>query len=92
MIFPICNKCPDRAPKLFGHIFILCWRCTGLLVGYIIGMCLRLIIHPIGFFGILMLIPISIDGIAQNFFGIMSNNPRRFITGFIGGLISLSGL
>ena len=88
MILPICNKKPERAPRLFGHTFILCWRCTGLVVGAIIGNILKLYIGPINALGYLLLIPTGIDGILQYKFGIMSNNFRRFTTGIIGGLVT----
>ena len=91
MIYPLCNKKPDRAPHIFGHTFILCWRCTGLLVGAILGYILLAITQPIGISGMSFIIPVGIDGIMQYKFGIMSNNYRRFVTGFIAGLSVLSG-
>ena len=91
MQHPLCNKHPERAPHIFGHTFILCWRCTGLLIGAILGYTILLITQPIGLSGMLFIIPVGIDGIMQYNFGIMSNNCRRFITGFIAGLSVLAG-
>ena len=91
MIFPICNNKPERAPQFKGHSFILCWRCTGLVVGVLVSCILLTIITPLGLWIYLSLIPMGIDGVAQYYFGYMSNNVRRFITGFIGGLTALSG-
>ena len=88
MIFPICNKCPDRAPKLFGHSFIFCWRCTGLIVGAILGILFKICFWNISVIYYVLLIPIFIDGVLQYYFDIMSNNKRRFITGIVGGLIT----
>jgi uncharacterized membrane protein len=91
MIFPLCNQKPDRAPCICGHTFILCWRCTGLVFGALLAYILLLIMSPIGYYGMLFIIPVGIDGILQYHYGIMSNNVRRFITGLIGGLSVLSG-
>jgi uncharacterized membrane protein len=90
MIFPICNKCPDRAPNINGHSFILCWRCTGLILGAIIGSIIKHFIEPLSIFIYVLYLPLAIDGILQYFFRIMSNNHRRFITGFIAGLTTLN--
>ena len=91
MIFPICNKKPDRAPNIFGHTFILCWRCTGLVLGGIVGTFARLYFGNIKIYWYSLLIPVGIDGGLQYYCGVMSNNYRRFITGFIGGLITWIG-
>lgn len=84
--FPLCNKKPDRAPKIFGHTFILCWRCSGLIVGASLGYLILLLIQPIGIYSFALLIPIGVDGGMQYYLGVLSTNSRRFITGIIGGL------
>lgn len=88
MIFPICNKKPERAPRLFGHTFLFCWRCTGLILGGFIGILLKMFLGPISVLYYSLLIPTGVDGILQYKFNIMSNNFRRFTTGFLGGLIT----
>ena len=88
MQFPLCNKKPERAPHIYGHTFILCWRCTGLIIGACFGIIARLILGNFSQIYYLLLLPVAIDGGLQYIFRIMSNNPRRFITGFVGGLVT----
>ena len=89
MTFPICNRIPTRAPHIFGHTFPLCWRCTGVVVGSIIGLIMRMYINPIGYSINILVLPLAIDGVLQYKFGIESTNPRRFITGIVCGLTTL---
>lgn len=79
--FPICNRRPDRAPKIFGYTFILCWRCTGILIGVLFSSILDFSI------GRIFILPLAVDGIAQYVYGIESTNLRRFITGFLAGMV-----
>lgn len=32
---PLCNKKRNRAPIIFGQSFILCWRCCGIVFGWL---------------------------------------------------------
>jgi len=34
---PLCNKKRERAPVVNNLCFVLCWRCTGLVIGGISG-------------------------------------------------------
>jgi uncharacterized membrane protein len=92
LIYPLCNKKPDRAPHLLGHTFLLCWRCTGLVAGALVGCLLLTFVQTLGLLGMLLLVPVGVDGVLQYKYGVLSNNYRRFITGFLGGLSVLSGI
>lgn len=88
--FPICNGKPERAPKLMGHTFVLCWRCSMTIFSVI---CNVSIIESfnimIPFWGMILggilLMPMLADGIFQYFADIPSSNFRRALTGFLFG-------
>ena len=91
VIFPICNHRPERAPKIFGHTFILCWRCTGVVIGSSILFLLYKgnmisFVSEILVISIIAMLPLICDGIAQYRYSQMSNNFRRFITGLLFGI------
>ena len=89
--FPLCNKRSDRAPRLFGKPFILCWRCTGILIGYILSKFIATTgLMPKTILPLLLLIPCAIDGTLQYGFGIESTNIRRVTTGILAGLVGLA--
>lgn len=83
MQFPICNKKPNRAPKLFGHPFILCWRCTGILIGGIISMMVPLSRNYLLF--LFLVLPLLIDYGTQWLKWRESTNILRAITGVLCG-------
>lgn len=91
IIFPVCNKRPERAPKIFGHVFFLCWRCTGIVIG---ASCMLFLVkwQSVGFsaelfvLSIASMIPMVCDGIMQYGYTLTSNNLRRFLTGLFFGL------
>lgn len=85
-----CHQKPERSFFLCGYQFPLCARCTGVFVGYLVAFMLlifNLLIPNI--ICMSFLIPLILDGTAQLFFNIISNNPRRFITGILFGLGSV---
>lgn len=93
---PICNCRRDRAPIIHGYSFLLCWRCTSILIS-LLGM--RILFEDsaamvtyveskafaVGLLSILLVAPTLIDGLMQYGMKIESNNLRRIITGFIAG-------
>jgi uncharacterized membrane protein len=88
-MFPLCNNRPERAPHICGHTFLLCWRCTGILTGIVLIDMLYLTfnINPNIFIPLsIFVLPLAIDGYRQYFMNLMSNNPRRFCTGFLCGI------
>lgn len=86
--FPICNKKPERAPKIFGYTFILCWRCLMVTFGFFSSY----LFHRFYYFNMniififLLMVPMILDGILQYFFYKESTNLRRAISGFLFGI------
>lgn len=93
---PICNCKRERAPILFGHSFIFCWRCTSILIP-LLGMRILFEDNPVftiyilghsdivGILAVLLIFPTLIDGILQYGFEKESTNLRRIVTGFPAG-------
>jgi len=88
----ICHRKPERTFKYKDKYFPVCARCTGFYLGILISFPIIFIslkyLSGIDLFilGVLLLIPMFIDGITQFFEIRESNNILRFITGLIGGL------
>lgn len=88
MKFPICNKKPERAPKIFGYTFILCWRCLMVTFGFFSSY----LVYRFYYFNIniiytfLLMIPMILDGSLQYFLKKESTNLKRAITGFVFGI------
>jgi uncharacterized membrane protein len=87
---PLCNKNINRAPKIFGHCFILCWRCIGLLTGGITGSLLyntNILNCKNNILFILTLsMPFVVDILMQFMFKKESTNLSRALTGFLFGI------
>ncbi|WP_298499159.1 DUF2085 domain-containing protein [uncultured Methanobrevibacter sp.] len=87
----LCHQKPERSFFIKGHQFPVCARCTGFytaLIVYLIwnhfythGYDLNMLI-----ISMILLIPVTVDGVTQYFGPRESTNPIRFITGFIGGI------
>jgi len=79
-----CHRRPERSLAILGHTFPICSRCTGLLVGFFGFISLALLNLQIPLFaGIVMMVPMVIDGTSQlTGFG-ESNNMLRLLTGFL---------
>lgn len=89
--FSYCHRKSERSFFWKGKQLPLCARCTGINLGYfslplfIFG----LIKIPI-LWTVLMILPTYIDGAIQAYFNIESTNSRRFITGLLSGIGSMS--
>ncbi len=82
--FCLCHHLPERSIKFFGIEKYLCSRCFGLVVGLIIGLLFKYLITPIPFSaGIILMLPLIIDGATQFFGWRKSNNFLRFTTGIL---------
>ena len=79
---PLCNEVKERAPYIGNCCFILCWRCTSCIIGYIIMTIFKIKINVSPVF---LMSPLIIDSILQYFFNIESNNFRRIFTGILCG-------
>ena len=84
---PLCNRHPERAPRVGPFSFPLCWRCIGAATAIVMGRVwlpdhcgwlAALAVLP-------LLLPAYIDGVAQYEYGKQSTNPRRLWTGFLLG-------
>lgn len=86
-VFFFCHQRPDRSFHYKGKQFPLCARCTGMAVGYILSLVLLIIFGLFDLWIIaLLILPMAIDGTGQLFNKWISNNNRRFVTGFLGGI------
>ena len=82
-----CHRMPERSFFFRGHKFPICARCTGILIGYIIGILYLIFYNKLGYiFELLLMVPLLIDGIGQYRGYFVSTNIRRLITGILGGI------
>ncbi|WP_067147191.1 DUF2085 domain-containing protein [Pseudotamlana agarivorans] len=89
--FTFCHQKPERSFFFKGRQFPICARCTGIHLGYCVFPFLVFGVFKIPLlWSILMVIPTYLDGALQAYFDIMSNNKRRFVTGVISGVGSMS--
>ena len=85
-----CHRLPERSFFIKGKQLPLCARCTGILVGYLIGILLLVFNIDISLLGIiLLLLPLVIDGYGQYLGYFTSTNSRRFITGILAGISTI---
>lgn len=81
-----CHQKPERSFTINGYQFPICARCTGIILGEIIGIII-LVRKKIGIKkGMLLILPTAIDGVTQLFGWQESNNARRFISGVLAGI------
>jgi len=86
---PLCNKNPERAPWIFNFCFPLCWRCTSIVIGDVIGNTIQLyLFRGKNYFipGALLCIPCLVDYYLQSKDKYESTNLRRILTGFAAGI------
>lgn len=82
-----CHRMPERSFFFKGHQFPICARCTGILIGYIIGILYLIFYNKLSYiFELLLMVPLLIDGIGQYRGYFVSTNTRRLITGILGGI------
>ena len=81
-----CHKIPDRCFSFNGKKMPFCSRCLGCSIGHILSFLLFITGNlPSFLVAIILIIPLAIDWLAQEFLGILSNNYRRLFTGIAGG-------
>lgn len=88
----ICHRIPERSFFYKNHQFPVCARCTGVYLSLITAPLLKqlnLTTNTLIILGIVLLIPMTIDGTTQLFKLRESNNYLRLITGFLGGIGTL---
>ncbi|EQA45587.1 membrane protein, PF09858 family [Leptospira broomii serovar Hurstbridge str. 5399] len=84
-----CHQWEERSFAYKGHVFPVCARCTGVYFGQISS----LFFLPWNWsFSITLIIPFSLmipmlaDWSLQEYLNMTSNNVRRVITGYLGGV------
>ncbi len=83
----MCHQKPQRSFYFKGRQFPLCARCTGILIGYFLGVIIACITRCSNYLWMLLLIiPAIFDGGMQEIFKIESTNLRRLITGMLCGI------
>lgn len=84
VIFFGCHQRIERSIQLFNKPFILCARCTGIMIGMFATYFVSL--FEFSYWWLLLgSIPMIIDGTVQAKSKYRSNNIKRFITGFLTG-------
>lgn len=84
--FWICHRRPDRSLFFQGQQLPVCARCTGIWLGYALGIILLLVTILPWWIGPLLIVPAAIDAITQFFYWRQSSNPLRIITGIGAGI------
>lgn len=87
----ICHRMPERSFFVKGYQFPVCARCTGFYISLIIYFIYTYYFFVdynsfLLIFAILLLLPMTIDGLTQLFEYRKSNNSLRLFTGLIGGI------
>lgn len=87
-----CHQIPERSFFIKSYQFPICARCTGLYLGYIIALFNLIKSKKVFKFkaSVVFIVVMAIDGLGQLFKFFESNNKRRFITGFLSGIASIS--
>lgn len=86
-IFFGCHARPDRSFFFHGKQFPICARCTGELIGILLGIPIALFIGYRSFLVTLALMaPMVIDGFVQLLTSYESKNYKRLITGILFGI------
>jgi len=75
-----CHQKHERSLFIMGHPFIICARCSGILIGIFMALLIPYNdFHPS--YLLIGIIPITVDGLLQYKQVIQSTNTRRMITG-----------
>ena len=84
-----CHQLPGRSFFFGKYQFPLCARCTGIVIGHLLGIVIS-VFHRVSFFSLLGTIPLMIDGVIQETTSYESNNRRRLCTGILYGFGMMS--
>ena len=88
---PICNGMASRALHIGNFCFILCYRCSGVVLG-IIFVLYYLNKHKPKIHYFLLIVPMIVDGFLQLLTPYTSNNLLRLITGMLFGIVIGHGI
>src|SRR5690554_4541281 len=90
--FFICHKKPERSFFYRGKQFPICSRCTGIFIGYIIGIIIIILSFLFNYqipkpqYLFILITPMAIDGTMQFLTSYESTNIKRLITGILSGI------
>ncbi len=89
--FVTCHRLPERSFFWRRRQFPVCARCTGIHIGYISYpfFLFNIWVLPL-WVAIFLMLPTILDGLAQAFLNVESTNWRRFSTGLIAGVGTMS--
>lgn len=88
----VCHQKPERSFHFGGKQFPVCARCMGIYIGVIVGLAVSFFWMPPLLACVALLLPLSVDGIAQSLTQYESSNGRRLITGLLFGYAIFTGL
>jgi uncharacterized membrane protein len=81
-----CHGIPERCFSFKGKLMPFCARCLGASLGHIVAFVLFVSgLLPGIIIAIALILIMGVDWSLQKWFGIMSTNPRRLVTGIFGG-------
>ena len=82
-----CHQMPERSFFVRGYQFPVCARCTGVFLGKLIAdimLIFKKVLSPL--WALILLLIMGADWFAQRTGLLESTNPRRFVTGILGGM------
>jgi uncharacterized membrane protein len=85
--FSFCHRRKDRSIRISGYTFPLCARCTGLWLGFVMGLLVRVAgLHMPLIFAFVLMLPLTVDGLTQLAGYRESNNRLRLLSGVLFGI------
>ena len=84
-----CHQMPERSFFFGDYQFPLCARCTGIVIGHMLGITLSFV-HKFSFLSLLGTVPLMVDGLVQKYTSYESTNRRRLFTGILYGFGMMS--
>ena len=81
-----CHQMPERSFFYKGYQFPVCARCTGLIIGYLLGVLIYFLKVLNWKIAIILCIPLVLDGGSQYLNWRISNQVLRLITGILCGI------
>ena len=82
----ICHGIPERSFTIAGHLLPVCGRCIGIYLGAVVSASIALAVRARRgsiALGVVLMLPMALDGFAQAIGIWTSGNGPRFITGLV---------
>lgn len=80
-----CHQLPERSFFYKGKQFPVCARCTGVALGQVCAIIYSIFYQLPIMSALIMLFSMGLDWFLQAIHILKSTNPRRLVTGFLGG-------